>query len=157
MLFRSLGLADPVERVAVASLGGLPLKEDEFSSLVLEAVAAQRTPEERAAVALVFYLHLRDTPRISAAAIETLAGQLTRVLRPAIDTYQVHGRQLTLCREVAALCAQLGESPREVRARNLLNAFLPSGFTDITPARLLERFGSIWERFGLSRASAPAP
>ena len=82
---------------------------------------------------------------------------LTRVLRPAIDTYQVHGRQLTLCREVAALCAQLGESPREVRARNLLNAFLPSGFTDITPARLLERFGALWERFGLSRASAPAP
>ncbi len=152
-----LGLADPVERVAVASLGGLPLKEDEFSSLVLEAVAAQRTPEERGAVALVFYLHLRDAPRISAAAVETLAGQLTRVLRPAIETHQVHGRQLTLCREVAALCAQLGDSPREVRARNLLNAFLPAGFTDITPARLLGRFGELWERFGLSRASAPAP
>ncbi len=151
-----LGLADPVERVAVASLGALPLKEDEFSSLVLEAVAAQPTPEERAAVALVFYLHLRDAPRISAAAIETLARQLTRVLRPAIETHQVHGRQLTLCREVAALCAQLGESPREVRARNLLNAFLPDGFTDLTPARLLARFGELWERFGLPRATTPA-
>ena len=152
-----LGLADRVERVAVASLGGLPLKEDEFSSLVLEAVAAQRTPEERAAVALVFYLHLRDAPRISAAAVETLAGQLARVLRPAIETHQVHGRQLTLCREVAALCAQLGDSPREVRARNLLNAFLPAGFTDITPARLLGRFGELWERFGLPGADAPVP
>ena len=151
-----LGLADPVERVAVASLGALPLREDEFSSLVLEAVAAQPTPEERAAVALVFYLHLRDAPRISAAAIETLAGQLTRVLRPAIETHQVHGRQLTLCREVAALCAQLGESPREVRARNLLNAFLPDGFTDLTPARLLARFGELWARFGLPRDAAPA-
>ena len=99
----------------------------------------------------------RSPERRLRAAIETLAGQLTRVLRPAIDTYQVHGRQLTLCREVAALCAQLGDSPREVRARNLLYAFLPTGFTDITPARLLVRFGELWERFGLPGADAPVP
>lgn len=151
-----LGLTDPVERVAAASLGHLPLKESDLSSLVLEAVAAQPGPEERAAVSFVLYLHLRDTPRITAAAAETLAGQLTRVLRPAIDTHQVHGRQLTLCREVASLCASLGDSPRDAYARNLLNAFLPAGFTGITPARLLTRFRALWDRFQLT-AAAPAP
>jgi MoxR-like ATPase len=151
-----LGLTDPVERVAAASLGHLPLKESDLSSLVLEAVAAQPGPEERAAVSLVLYLHLRETPRITAAAAETLAGQLTRVLRPAIDTHQVHGRQLTLCREVASLCAGLGDSPRDAYARNLLNAFLPAGFTGITPARLLTRFRALWDRFQLT-AAAPAP
>jgi hypothetical protein len=119
-------------------------------------VAAQAGPEERAAVSLVLYLHLRDTPRITAAAAETLAGQLTRVLRPAIDTHPVHGRQLTLCREVASLCASLGDSPRDAYARNLLNAFLPAGFTGITPARLLTRFRALWDRFQLT-AAAPAP
>lgn len=150
-----LGITDPVERVAVASFDQLALKESDLSSLVIEAVSAQATPEERAAVSLVLYLHLRDTPRISASAAETLAGQLTRVLRPAIDTHQVHGRQFTLCREVASLCARLSDSPGDAYARNLLNAFLPAGFTAITPAGLLGRFRTLWDRFQLT-AAAPA-
>ncbi len=152
-----LHLTDPVDRVLAASRVDFPLGEAELSSLVLEAVATQPTDEERAALSLVLYLRLRNGKRIAATAAETLGTQLARVLTPATSTYEVYGRQLTNCREVAALCSELGECLRDRYARNLLNAFLPDGFTALEARHLRDRFFALWEKFGLEPATSPAP
>ena len=89
-----LKIADPVERAAVASKTGFPLTEADLSSVILEAVASRSTEPQRAAVALVLYLSLRTSRRIAATAAETLASQLSRVLRPFTTTHQVYGKEL---------------------------------------------------------------
>jgi hypothetical protein len=112
-------------------------------------VASRPTEPQRAAIALVVYLSLRSSRRIAATAAETLASQLTRVLRPFTTTHQVYGKELQNCREVASMCSGLADSPRDKYARNLLNAFLPDGYTDITPRELHGEFIRLWERFGV--------
>ncbi len=144
-----LNIADPLERVLVASRSGFPLSEGELSSLVLEAVASQPVDELRAAVSLVLYLKLRAGKTIAATAAETLASQLSRVLRPAISTHEVYGQKLTHCREVASICCGLQEAPRDHYTRNLLQAFLPDGYANISPASLRANFERLWAKFGL--------
>jgi MoxR-like ATPase len=144
-----LNIADPVERVIVASKAGFPLSEADLSSLVLEAVAAQPNRELRAALSLALYLKLRSARKIAATAAETLASQLTRVLQPAVTTHQVYGQQLSRCREVANLCSSLADTACDRHIRNLLNAFLPDGFSDLTPAVLQAKFRELWDKFGL--------
>lgn len=151
-----LNIADPLERVIVASRAGFPLSEADLSSLVLEAVAAQKGDELRAAVSLVLYLKLRSTKKIAATAAETLASQLQRVLKPAITTHEVYGQKLTLCREVANLCSALTDTPCDRYTRNLLHAFLPDGYAGITPVVLRTVFGNLWTRFGLDGDSLKA-
>jgi hypothetical protein len=97
----------------------------------------------------VLYLSLRSSRRIAATAAETLASQLSRVLRPFTTTHQVFGKQLQSCREVAAACSGLSDTLRDKYVRNLLNAFLPDGYADITPRELHAEFLGLWERFGL--------
>jgi MoxR-like ATPase len=144
-----LKIADPVERAAVASKTGFPLTEADLSSVILEAVASRPTDAQRAAIALVLYLSLRSSRRIAATAAETLASQLSRVLRPFTTTHQVYGKELQSCREVASVCSGLADLPRDKYARNLLNAFLPGGYVDVTPRELHGEFIRHWERFGV--------
>ena len=151
-----LNIADPVDRVLAASRVDFLLSETDFSSLVIEAVAAQTTPELRTALALVLYLKLRSGKSIAATAAETLASQLERVLAPANATHQVYGTQLTKCREVSNICSGLGHSPRDQHSRNLLQSFLPSGFTAIEPTAVLNRFRALWHSFGIEELH-PAP
>ena len=150
-----LNIADPLERVIVAGKAGFPLSESDFSSLVLEAVASQPSGELRAAVSLVIYLKLRSSKKIAATAAETLASQLTRVLQPAVRTHEVYGRQLAQCREVANLCSTLKDTACDRYTRNLLHAFLPDGFSEITPALLRTKFAQLWERFELDGDKRP--
>ena len=144
-----LNIVDPLERVICASKADFPLSEADLSSLVLEAVASQPNDELRGAASLALYLKLRSSRKIAATAAETLASQLTRVISPVTTTHQVYGSSLTKCREVANLCSTLGESRCDNYTRNLLNAFLPDGFKEITPAELKARFERLWEQFGL--------
>lgn len=144
-----LNIPDPVERVIRAAQADFPLSESELSSLVLEAVSSQPCDELRAAVSLPLYLKLRSGRKIAATAAETLASQLTRVIRPASATHQVYGNALTKCREVAGICSSLGDGTRDSYTRNLLNAFLPDGYRDITPQELKRRFEDLWKRFAL--------
>ena len=146
-----LGITDPLKRVLHALRPGFSLSEADFSSLVLEAVSSQRCQELSAAVALVIYLRLRSSKRIAATAAETLASQLNRVLTPATVTHRVYGHALSRCREVANLCSGLGSGPRDAYTRNLLNAFLPDGLREITPAELIKVFHKLWEQFGLGK------
>ena len=144
-----LNIADPLERVIVASRAGFPLSEADLSSLVMEAVASQPGDELRAAVSLVLYLKLRSENTIAATAAETLASQLYRVLQPAVTTHEVYGQKLTHCREVANLCSTLTDTPCDRYTRNLLHAFLPDGYANITPTLLRSTFVQLWARFGL--------
>jgi hypothetical protein len=147
-----LKIADPVERAAVASKTGFPLTETDLSSVILEAVASRPIEEQRAAISLVLYLSLRSSRRIAATAAETLASQLSRVLHPLTATHQVYGKQLQTCREVASLCSNLTDTPRDKYTRNLLNAFLPDGYADITPQQLHAEFTGLWGHFGVTIA-----
>jgi MoxR-like ATPase len=149
-----LKIADPVERAAVASKTGFPLTEADLSSVILEAVASRPSEPQRAAIALVLYLSLRSSKHLAATAAETLASQLSRVLRPLTTTHQVYGRQLQSCREVASVCSGLSDTLRDKYTRNLLNAFLPDGYTDITPRELHAEFLGLWERFGVVIANS---
>jgi hypothetical protein len=144
-----LGIADPIERVLRASHADFPLTEADLSSLVLEAVSSQNCAERRSAVALILYLRLRSSKRIAATAAETLSSQLTRVLSPVSAVHSVYGHALSTCREVASLCSGLPTSRYGTYTRNLLNAFLPDGFKEITPAELKAEFETLWDRFGL--------
>ena len=137
----------------MASAAVFSLTESDLSSVILEAVASRPTEAQRAAIALVLYLALRSSKRIAATAAETLASQLSRVLRPLQTTHEVYGKQLQRCREVAALCSALKETPRENYTRNLLNAFLPGGYDNITPRELQAEFIRLWERFGVKNGS----
>jgi MoxR-like ATPase len=147
-----LKIADPVERAAVASKTGFPLAEADLSSLILEAVASRPTAAQKAAISLVLYLALRSSSRIAATAAETLASQLSRVLRPFTVTHNVYGKELQSCRQAALVCSGLKDSPRDKYARNLLNAFLPDGYADITPQELHAAFVRLWERFEVTVA-----
>ena len=147
-----LKIADPVERAAVASKTGFPLAEADLSSVILEAVASRPTGAQKAAIALVLYLALRSSSRIAATAAETLASQLSRVLRPFTTTHNVYGKELQSCRQAALVCSGLKDTPRDKYARNLLNAFLPDGYADITPQELHAEFIRLWERFGVTVA-----
>jgi MoxR-like ATPase len=142
-----LKIADPVERAAVASKTRFPLAEADLSSVILEAVASRPTGAQKAAIALVLYLALRSSNRIAATAAETLAGQLSRVLRPFTTTHNVYGKELQSCRQAALVCSGLTDTPRDKYARNLLNAFLPDGYAEITPQELHAEFVRLWERF----------
>ncbi len=148
--------ADPLERVIVAGRADVPLSEADLSSLVLEAVASQPIRELRAALSLVLYLKLRSSKKIAATAAETLASQIIRVLQPAVTTHEVFGRQATQCREVAVICSTLTATTCDRYPRNLLQGFLPDGFSDVTPALVQSRFSELWDRFGLERNSLPA-
>jgi MoxR-like ATPase len=150
-----LNIPDPVERVLRVVSADFPITESELSSLVLEAVASQPNDELRSCLSLVLYLTLRTSRKIAATAAETLSSQLTRVLNPHTTTHQVYGSALTRCREVANICSGLGDSPRDCYARNLLNAFLPDGFKEISPGEMKSRFEDLWERFGLPVEDAP--
>jgi MoxR-like ATPase len=147
-----LKIADPVERAVVACKTGFPLTEADLSSVILEAVASRPTGAQKAALALVLYLVLRSSNRIAATAAETLAGQLSRVLRPFTTTHNVYGKELQSCRQAALVCSGLRETPRDKYARNLLNAVLPDGYADITPQELHAEFINLWERFGVKIA-----
>src|SRR3984957_4449501 len=99
-----LKIADPVERAAVASKTSFPLSEADLSSVILEAVASRPIGVQKAAIALVLYLALRSSSRrIAATAAETLASQLSRVLRPFTTTYNVYGKELQSCRQVSSV------------------------------------------------------
>ena len=76
------------------------------------------------------------------------------MLRPFATTHRVYGNELQNCREVASLCSGLKDTPRDKYTRNLLNAFLPDGYTDITPKELHAEFTKLWERFGVTIADA---
>jgi hypothetical protein len=143
-----------VERAAVASKTGFPLTEADLSSVILEAVASRPTEAQRSSIALALYLALRSSRRIAATAAETLASQLSRVLRPFATTHKVYGNELQRCREVASLCSGLKDTPRDNYTRNLLNAFLPDGYEKITPQQLHAEFIELWERFGVTIAGA---
>ena len=52
------------------------------------------------------------------------------------------------------MCSSLRDTPRDKYARNLLNAFLPDGYAEITPQELHAEFIGLWERFGVSIPSA---
>jgi MoxR-like ATPase len=144
-----LNIPDPVERVIRAAQADFPLSESELSSLVLEAVASQPNDEKRSALSLVLYLRLRTGGKIVATAAETLASQISRVLQPSVTTHHVYGKALTQCREVANICSGLKNSERDTYTRNLLNAFLPDGFKDISPSELKSWFQRLWKRFCL--------
>ncbi len=144
-----LQIADPVERVLVGSRAGFPLSEADLSSLVLEAVAAQKGDAKRSAVALVIYLKFRAVKKIAATAVETLAGQLQNILRPKTTTHQVYGKTLERCRRVSSICSTLGNTPRDLYTRNLLNGFLPDGYASTEPEALQDFFTGLWNRFGL--------
>lgn len=144
-----LQIADPVERVLVASRAGFPLSEADLSSLVLEAVASQECDEKRSAVALVIYLKFRKVKKIAATAAETLAGQLQNILFPKMTTHQVYGKTLDRCRRVSGICSTLGNAPRDLYLRNLLNGFLPDGYKSMQPEALQDFFNALWKRFGL--------
>ncbi len=75
-------------------------------------------------------------------------------LRPFTTTHTVYGNELQNCREVASLCSGLNDTPRDNYTRNLLNAFLPGGYAEITPQRLQVEFTKLWERFGVTIAGA---
>jgi hypothetical protein len=122
--------------------------------VVIEAVASRATEPQRAAIALVLYLALRSSRRIAATAAETLASQLSRVLHPFATTHKVYGKELQNCREVASLCSGLENTFRDKYARNLLNAFLPDGYAEITPQELHAEFIGLWERFRVTISGA---
>ena len=122
-----LKIADPVERAAVASKTGFPLTEADLSSVILEAVASRPTEAQRAAIALVLYLSLRSSRRIAATAAETLASQLSRVLRPFTTTHKVYGKELQSCREVGLGVQRLGGyASRQIHAQSAQR--LPAGW-----------------------------
>ncbi|MGC2576158.1 MAG: hypothetical protein WA376_01110 [Terrimicrobiaceae bacterium] len=45
-------------------------------------------------------------------------------------------------------------TPRDNYTRNLLNAFLPHGYAEITPQELHAEFIGLWERFGVTTPGA---
>ena len=45
-------------------------------------------------------------------------------------------------------------TPRDKYTRNLLNAFLPDGYAEITPQQLHAEFIGLWERFGVTTTAA---
>src|SRR6202030_2777134 len=112
------------------------------------------TGAQKAAIALVLYLALRSSSRIEATAAETLASQLSRVLRPYTTTHNVYGKELQSCRQTALICSGLKDTPRDKYARNLLNAFLPDGYADISPQELHAEFVRLWERFEVTVADS---
>ena len=89
---------------------------------------------------------------IAATAAETLASQLSRVLRPFTTTHNVYGKELQSCRQAALVCSGLKDTSRDKYARNLLNAFLPDGYGDITPQELHAEFIRLWDRFQVTVA-----
>jgi hypothetical protein len=148
-----LQISDPLERVLLASRAGFALSEADFSSLVLEAVASQKSEEKRSAVALVLYLKFRTARKLAATAAETLSEQLKHVLRPKNTTHQVYGKALDRCRQVSNLCSTLAKTPKDLYTRNLLNSFLPDGYQALEPGELHDFFTQLWDRFGLEGES----
>jgi len=151
-----LKIPDPVERVIRCIKADLGLSQAEFSSLVLEAVSSQPNQELRGALSLALYLKLRIGNRIAATVAETLASQLVRVLQVPVSTHEVYGRDLNVCREVGNICSGLGSSQLDAYTRNLLNAFLPDGYREITPALLKNRFKDLWKKLDLPDQLTPA-
>ena len=147
-----LKIADPVERAAVASKTGFPLTEADLSSVILEAVASRATEAQRAPSRWCSTSHSAPPGASRPRRQRHLPASSSRVLRPSTTTHKVYGKQLQSCREVASLCSGLNDTPGDKYTRNLLNAFLPDGYADITPKELHAEFIRLWERFGVTIA-----
>lgn len=144
-----LALSDPVDRLALATGLGKSIDTADFTGLLTTAFAAQVDKAHRRALALVVYLSVRDRRELPAIAVETLATEAREAIQPSRITHQVHGTQLTACRETAAVCSGLGDTLRDKHCRNLLQSLLPDGFKGTKPADLRETFNALWAKFHL--------
>lgn len=144
-----LAVSDPVDRLALATVLGKSIDNADFTGLLTSAFAAQVDKAHRRALALVVYLSVRDRRELPAIAVETLATEVREALQPNSRNHQVHGPQLTACREAASVCSGLGTSTRDKHCRNLLQSLLPDGFKGTKPADLRETFNTLWAKFHL--------
>jgi hypothetical protein len=92
---------------------------------------------------------VRDRRELPAIAVETLSAEAREALQPSSRNLQVHGTQLTACREASSVCSGLGNTPRDKHCRNLLQSLLPDGFKGTKPAELRETFNTLWAKFHL--------
>lgn len=144
-----LAVSDPVDRLALAIKLGKAIDTADFTGLLTTAFAAQVDKAHRRALALVVYFSVRDRRELPAIAVETLATEAREALQPSSRNLQVHGAQLSACRETAAVCSGLGDTPRDKQCRNLLQSLLPDGFKGTKPADLRDTFNALWAKFYL--------
>ena len=147
-----LQVRDPLERFIRALRYGERIANLDLGQLILEAVAAQPTEAHRVAVALAVYLATHRNRSIPGTVVETLAGEIERVIQPREKKESVHSSGVSIYREAGQLCATLadsGHTQAEVRdryTRNLLQGLLPDGFQKTSPSAIKAFFEDVWQR-----------
>ena len=144
-----LSVADPVERLVLASRLGASIDPVDLASLLTSAFAAQPDTARRRTLGIVAYLALRENHALPAIAVETLATEARAALQPAKRNLMVHGPSLNTCREVAAVCAGLSDSPKDKHCRNLLHSLLPDNLRGTKPSEVRDLFNTLWKKFDL--------
>ncbi len=153
-----LSANNPAERMLMALRMGSAVGDDELSTLILDGIADVKPESHRVATALAVYLAVHRERAVRATVIETLAGDLRRVLRPVKHTIEVSGSKIGPANKVGQLLAELGPrettptARRDAYSRNLLQALLPDGYAGSSPEAVLELFQKLWSELDVERA-----
>jgi MoxR-like ATPase len=151
-----LQISDPLERFVRAHRLGVRVGDCDLGQLILDAVTSQKNPSSRITVALAAYLAVYRDHQIPGTVLETLSGEIQRVIHPGSRSESVWGAQLSDSREVSRICSVLDpKNPRDGYTRNLLNGLGPAQFEDTTPDAVAELFRNLWGRLQISIPSEP--
>jgi MoxR-like ATPase len=155
-----LKIGNLVDRFIAAVRLRVELDDVDVGQLVLDAQSSINIPAHRTAFALAAYLSVHEDRDVPATVVETLAGEVRRVLEPVERKLMVPGGQIGDSREVGNICSQLvtglslPDHRRDAFTRNLLQALLPDGYGGTTPAAVQHQFETWWARLSLDNGPA---
>lgn len=153
-LVQLMQIDDPAQRLRVMISKKLVVPPNRTAAVISDGVAAAK-PHLRRGLALATYFALRERSDIPATAIELLAHEIRRALVASDTTIMVSSGESKFARTVGACIADVNqrfgrESELAQHHSNLLNSYLPDGFTNVHKVQEASaQFVRIWKEFGL--------
>lgn len=144
---------DPVKRLSFAINNNKKISVSTLASAITKSISEISGVKKRA-TCLATYLAIRKFADIPATVIETIAINIRPCFEPSSQQYQDHimdnPRIAYRVRSLIGKNRKNENVERQKYRSNLLNSFLPDGFTDETEVQeLYEFFNKLWEDFKL--------
>ena len=154
-LVQLMQVSDPVSRLRMMISKKIEVQPNRAAVIIGEGVATAK-PHLRRGLALATYLAIRERSDIPATTVELLANEIQNALAASECTLMLMPSKSRIARSVGACVADVNQrfaqkSEFAQYHSNLLNSYLPDGFSDIHEVGEASReFESLWKEFCLS-------
>lgn len=143
---------DPVKRLTFAVNNKNKITTSTLASVITNSISEIEGIKKRAAC-LATYLVIRKIADIPATVIETIAINIRPCFEPENRKYSANTRDSEIAEKVRYLMfnyKNIGTTEQQKYRNNLLNSFLPDGFTDENEVQeVFDFFNKLWEDFKL--------